>query len=387
MDTYSDIRPYHDDEVAEVLDRLLADRELLNAMGGLRLPRLHRYFPKLIRPLVSATLRYQMRNVRSIADFQAIVKGYMDTMIEGSTRDFSTGGTVRLQRDQAYLFISNHRDIALDPAFVNYALYHNDMDTVRIAIGDNLLSKPFAADLMRVNKSFIVRRSAKGPRQMLAAFKQLSSYIRFSLQQEKSSIWIAQREGRAKDGNDATEVALVKMICMSQDKSREDFGEFIAGLNIVPVSISYEWDPLDAAKAQELVMLESTGSYQKAEHEDLKSIATGILGDKGHVHVSFGDVLTGDFSSPAEVAAAIDEQVITNYRLHASNVLAYQRVHQDERWRELADLDISESDIQAFEQRFAAMPESYRLRAMSIYAQPILNKLALRDKQRLQEVS
>ncbi len=379
MDEFADIRPYRDSEVREVLDRLLVDRELLDAVANLRMPRANRWFPKLLRPLVSAVLRHQFRAVSSVAEFQVLVKQYMDQMIARSTAEFSVSGIDGLVPGQAYLFISNHRDIALDPAFVNYALHSHGLDTVRIAIGDNLLSKPFAADLMRVNKSFIVQRSAKGPRQMLAAFRKLSNYIRHSLQEEHSSIWIAQREGRAKDGNDTTEVALVKMIGMSQSKGSESFAEFASALNIVPVSISYEWDPLDAAKAHELAQIERDGSYQKAEHEDLKSIGAGIVGDKGHVHVHFGAPLRGDYADAAALAAALDQQIIGSYRLHSSNVLAYMRLFDDQRWRELEVPKIDDAQVQAFDQRFAGMPPDYRRKALEIYARPVCNQLRLRD--------
>ncbi|CAA0110010.1 Uncharacterised protein [Zhongshania aliphaticivorans] len=385
MDDFADIRPYHDDEVAPVLAKLLVDPELLNVVANLRLPKLNRYLPWLVRPFVRWYLGRELNGISSVGDFQIVIKRYMDAMIEDHTCSFNVLGLDELAADSPYLFISNHRDIALDPAFVNYALYHQDRDTVRIAIGDNLLSKPFAADLMRLNKSFIVRRSARGPRQMLAAFKQLSSYIRFSLLEERSSIWIAQREGRAKDGNDATEAAIIKMIGMAQKKPDESFSDYINKLNIVPVSISYEWDPLDAAKAQELVHVERDGAYLKAEHEDLKSIAVGILGNKGDVHVTFGAPLSGEFSDAAMVAAKLDDAIIDQYYLHASNVLAYTSLYNDDRWQELTVPEITEQDRLNFEQRFAQIPQEFRIKAMQIYANPVCNQLRSRDLRVVEE--
>lgn len=377
MDQFADIRPYTDAEVAEVLARLLNDPELLGSVARLRLPAAYRFCPKLIRPLLRWRLRREFAGVSSVREFQEVVKRYMDQMIERSTREFTVSGCEALDPQQAYLFISNHRDIALDPAFVNYALYHNGGDTVRIAIGDNLLSKPWAADLMRLNKSFIVRRSAKGPRQMLKAYKQLSSYIRHSLLSDRASVWIAQREGRAKDGNDATEAALIKMIGMAQDKPTESFADYINALNIIPVSISYEWDPLDMAKAMELCAIERDGSYQKAEHEDLASIGSGITGDKGTVHVSFGEPLRGEFADANEVAAALDKAVIANYQLHPSNLLAYARLYDNPAWGELAEAQaLNDQHRQDFELHFANIPVQYRNKALEIYARPVLNKLA-----------
>src|SRR5699024_10445637 len=143
-------------------------------------------------PLARWQLGRQLAGVEDVHGFQLVIKKYMDAMIESTTSRFEVSGLAELSADQPWLFMSNHRDIALDPAFINYALYHNGHSTVRIAIGDNLLSKPYAADLMRLNKSFIVRRSARGPRQMLAAYRQLSDYIRHSIVTERCPIWLAQ---------------------------------------------------------------------------------------------------------------------------------------------------------------------------------------------------
>ncbi|HCS28434.1 MAG TPA: glycerol acyltransferase [Spongiibacteraceae bacterium] len=381
MDNYSNIRPYNDQEVAEVLQRLLTNAELLDTIAKLRLPRLQRWFPRLVRPLVRSVLKRQLRGVATVRELQHVIKHYMDDMIETTTTSFTVSGLENLDLRRAWLLISNHRDIALDPAFVNYALYHNGGDTVRIAIGDNLLTKPFAADLMRLNKSFIVKRSAKGPRQMLAAYKNLSAYIRHSLSEERATVWLAQREGRAKDGIDATEPAIIKMLCMSQRKGEEEFGAFIQSLGIVPVAISYEWDPCDAAKARELSLRESEGVYLKAEFEDLQSIGLGIRGQKGKVHVHFGEPLTADFATPADVAAAVDLQIIEDYRLQPSNIWAYEQQCGNDDWRRLPDDvltelgDLSEASRLAFEQRMAGIPADHRKKAVAIYANAVLAKL------------
>lgn len=381
MDNYSDIRPYNDLEVAEVLQRLLQNPELLDTIAKLRLPRLQRWFPKLVRPLVRKVLNRQLHGVSSVRQLQHVVKQYMDDMIEASTASFTVSGLETLDLSKPWLLISNHRDIALDPALVNYALYHNGGDTVRIAIGDNLLSKPFVADLMRLNKSFIVKRSAKGPRQMLAAYKNLSAYIRHSLRDECATVWLAQREGRAKDGIDATEPAIIKMLCMSQRKGEEEFGEFIKSLGIVPVAISYEWDPCDAAKARELSLRETEGAYLKAEFEDLQSIGMGISGQKGKVHVHFGEPLTAEYTTPHEVAAAVDAQIVEEYRLQPSNIWAYEQQCGKDDWRRLPDGvltelgDLSETSRAAFEQRMASIPAGFRQKAVAIYANPVIAKL------------
>jgi glycerol-3-phosphate O-acyltransferase len=328
-------------------------------------------------------LRRELAGVDTVQVFQDKVKKYMDRMVAQTTTGFATSGLDSLMANKPYLFMSNHRDIALDPAFLNYALYHNDHDTARIAIGDNLLSKPFAAHLMRLNKSFIVKRSAKGPRQMLAAYKQLSGYIRHSLDIDNNPIWIAQREGRAKDGLDRTEPAIIKMLTMAMNKESEVFADYIRHLQIVPVSISYEFDPCDGAKARELYQKAHQGSYQKAEHEDLTSIALGISGQKGNVHVSFGTPLVAEFADADEVAAEIDRQVIGNYVLHPTSFFAWYALHG-----EYPDLpcgaEAKPFDAQRyaaigaeFSARIAALPEEQRPYALAIYANAISSKLEL----------
>jgi hypothetical protein len=324
-------------------------------------------------------LRGELRGVRDVSGFQLVIERYMSRMIEDSTAGFSVSGLERLDRGQAYLFMSNHRDITLDPAFTNYALFHNGFDTVRIAIGDNLLTKPYVSDLMRLNKSFIVKRSARGPREMLKVYRELSAYIRHSIQEDGAPVWIAQREGRAKDGIDHTEPAIIKMLAMSRRNSEESFGEFIASLRIVPLSIAYELDPCDALKAAELHSMDTTGHYEKAEHEDVASIAAGIRGNKGLVHVAFGEPLGSSHETPEAVAAELDRQIIGNYRLHRTNLYAWRMLHGSEP----PDIDPAElpgsCSEAAFRQRMQAIPAAQRDYALGIYANAIASKQILRE--------
>lgn len=328
-DNFDDIRPYRDDEVCPVLQRVLANTELMIAVAKLRFPWMPIFLRRLLSPIVRRTLRRQLAGVNTVMDFQSVVAGHMEHMIATTTTSFTVSGIDQLQPDQAYLFISNHRDIALDPAFVNYALFKQAGRTVRIAIGDNLLTKDYVSDLMRLNKSFIVKRSVSGMKELLKASKHLAAYMRFSIQQEHHSVWIAQREGRAKDGRDRTEPAVIKMIALSQDRKAENLGDFVEGMHIVPVSISYEFDPCDQMKACELLAKARSGSYQKGEHEDIESIARGISGKKGAVHLAIGSPLSGAFDDIDDVVEAIDRQVIGHYRLHASNRVAWERLHGD----------------------------------------------------------
>ena len=375
-DPFADIRPYQDDDVPAVLRRLLADPELLDTVAGQRGGVVSGLPAFLRRPLVRSGLRRQLRGGQGVHGIQMVIKNYVEKMIEDTTDGFSVSGLDQLDSSRPYLFMSNHRDIAMDPAFTNYALHKGGHETVRIAIGDNLLTKPWVSDLMRLNKSFIVKRSVSGPRELLAASRNLANYIQHSLKVENAPIWIAQREGRAKDGLDRTEPVVIKMIGMSRDKSSQSFGEHIASLGIVPVSISYELDPCDALKANELNELAATGSYEKGEQEDVASIGQGIAGRKGQVHVTFGTPLGSEFENANEVAQQIDRQIIDGYCLHPTNLYAYEMLYGEHApapenlYSEKGDVSRAE-----FEARINALPEDHRPYALAIYANAVVSKM------------
>ncbi|WIO75656.1 1-acyl-sn-glycerol-3-phosphate acyltransferase [Porticoccaceae bacterium LTM1] len=383
MTDFEDIRPYNDAEVRPVLDRLLADSELHDTIAGMKYPRLSKLLPWLFRPLVAKRLKAAFASATDVDSFQKVIGHYWWALIEKQSEEIAVSGLDQLPRGKSYLYICNHRDIAMDPALVGLSLDRAGRKTMRIAIGDNLLSKPFTSDLMRLNKSFIVKRSVSGRREKLQALMQLSSYIRHSITVEQSSIWIAQREGRAKDGLDRTDTALIKMLMLSKPKE-QSFAEAAAELNIVPVSLSYELDPCDASKARELYSKKELGSYQKGEHEDLQSIYDGIVGQKGHIHVAFGRPLAGDeLESADSVAEAIDRQVLKNYHQHPTNLIAYEllngnddRVDALKKVLDLSDEQWSEARVR-FEARIAAMPAEHREYAIAIYANPVVSQLEL----------
>lgn len=372
-EAFDEIRPYRDEEVREVVARLTSDKEFINIILRFKFPKLANT-PLAIpmRWLVSRELSKRLAKINSIHDLQVYVGDYMAQMIASTTQGFTVEGLNDLEAKGSYLFISNHRDIAMDPAFVNYALHVTGRDTVRIAIGDNLLKKNYVNDLMRLNKSFIVQRSAKGIRQMMAAFNLLSRYIHHSIKEETQSIWIAQKEGRAKDGIDRTDPAIIKMFCMAEKKSGKPFSESIADLKIVPVALSYEYDPLDVEKSRELVQKQQEGHYAKGEFEDINSIARGIAGFKGKVHVAFGTPLTGEFADADAVAAAVDEQIRQLYKLYPSNYLALETLN------EVGDFELPTFDARTkatFNERLAACPEAYKHQWLNLYANPVKNYL------------
>jgi len=380
-DPFADIRPYRDDEVPAVLARLVRDPEFADVLLRMRLPRIAHVWPGFGRLLIRLALARIFRGVRSVADFQALVGNQLRPHMARVASSLTVSGLDRLERGRGYLFIGNHRDIAMDPALVNLMLHDYGYDTVRIAIGDNLLSKRFASDLMRINKSFIVKRGITGRREKLAAFQQLSSYIRHSVVDERCSVWIAQREGRAKDGIDATDTAILKMLALSRGAG-QDFAAALAELHPVPVAISYEFDPCDRDKAHELHELRAQGEYRKAEHEDLQSIYRGIMGAKGRVHVAFGTPLAGaELADDQTLAAAIDRAILRDYRLCATHFLAHELLHgpdpRAQRLRAmLADPGWPASE-QRFRERLAEVPEAERDLFLAMYANPLRRRLDL----------
>lgn len=323
MGSFDSIRPYHDHEVTEVLKRVAADPGFLNVIIRYRYPALAGPLGWLLRPLAAWRLRKEAAKINSVAALQARVAPYVEHSVKKATDGISFSGIENLGGEQPHLYLANHRDIVMDPAYVNYALFQAGIPTPRLAIGDNLLQKPFVSDLMRLNKSFIVPRSVTGRREKLDAFQLLSSYINHSLLEDKCSIWIAQAEGRAKDGDDRTDSAILKMFHMSQRDL--EFGPAVARLNLTPVAISYEYDPCDLDKARELHVRATTGSYQKQPGEDDASIAKGITGYKGRVHVHFARPITSGFEDAKQLAGQIDQVIWQDYRLFPVHYLAWQQ--------------------------------------------------------------
>lgn len=378
MNQFDDIRPYSDAEVAPIIDRLLENKEFLATVTRFRFPSLPDFFVSLILPIVRQFLKKQAHQIRTVKDFQILIKRYADRMLRETSSGLTVTGKRHLNINKNYLFISNHRDIAVDPAVINLALYECDFTTLQIATGDNLFTKSYVSDLMRINKSFIVNRSATKPREKLKAAKLLSAYIYHVATELKDNVWIAQREGRAKNGIDKTNSAVIGMLALNKPKSVE-LCEYIRELNIVPVSISYERDPCDIAKAKELYAHKEFGVYQKQEHEDACSIAKGITGFKGRVHVAFGKPLSGNYNTTDEVVAEIDHQIISNYVLQASNCIAYQELHGSlpeniviTHQRVPFDEANFLTEIQQFRQHLAQCDEAYRDILLTMYANPIV---------------
>ena len=384
MNQFDDIRPYRDSEVPDTLVRLIADNEFIDLLLSRKMPALMGLIPFIVQPIGRFLLRRNLRklamHVKSVQDLQFHMTTSLKNILDKTTDGYSFGGLDQLDAKKSYLFISNHRDIALDPAMVNLALHTVNLDTVRIAIGDNLLKKPFASDLMRINRSFIVKRSATGRREKLDALKTLSSYIRHSIVNEKVSCWIAQAEGRAKDGNDRTETALLKMLALSKTK-QQSFADAISELQLMPVALSYEYDPCIVEKANELYAASQGQTYVKTEFEDLDSIQKGFVGYKGRVQVNFGEPISQLSENADELALEIDRQIHCLYQLFPTNILAWQMQEEretatvellkqywpDENWAEAQD---------KFNAHLELMPEAQRELVINIYAAPVIKQLA-----------
>ena len=377
MEKFDAIRPYRDNEIKEVLERLLTDSDFLRSVANFYYPRLTSVLPPLMQWLARSKLRSQLKDVYTVRSMQDVIAEYMDKMIHDTTTKLTHSGMHNLDEGKNYLFISNHRDITMDPAFVNYMLYHAGYETLQIAIGDNLLKEPFVTDLMRLNKSFIVQRSLKG-RELLQSLKLLSEYIHHCIHSGQN-VWIAQREGRAKDGVDKTDPALLKMLAMSRrDLS---FGQSLSELHLIPVAISYEYDACDILKAEELYAIQKDGSFTKNERTDIHSIVTGMIGFKGHVHVAFGSELEIDSDEPEAIAELIDGQILKNYRLSDANYIAAEMLQKEGVVVDHAlatviqEKSISESNRRAFSSRISAIQSKLMRHLLFGYANPLVNKL------------
>ncbi len=377
MDKFREIRPYRDHEIRPLLDRLIHDPEFLDSITGFYYPRLVRLAAPLMRALARRKLHRQVQGVHDVATMHDVIAQYMNKIIRETTTGLSSSGLDRLAKDRNYLFVCNHRDIAMDPAFVSYLLYYENIPALQIAIGDNLLKKPFVSDLMRLNKSFIVQRSLKG-RKLLKSLSLLSQYIHHCID-NRENVWIAQREGRAKDGIDQTDPALLKMLAMGRRDL--ELGASLAQLHIVPLAISYEYDACDVLKAEERYQIETTGSFNKTDGSDIEAIVAGVTGFKGQVHVAFGEELDISSDDPEHIAQQIDAQIIGNYRLHAVNFIALELLVKRGLLSPDAVAAVPRHDPdpdarETFLKRLASVKPKLRPCLLFNYANPVLSRYA-----------
>lgn len=322
--SFDAIRPYNDDEVRGAIDNLLHDRQFSHILKG--------FVPFLPLGVSRGLLRLATVGINSTLGFQL---RFMKPLVKHILRRCSTGYSFVhpgiAPGPERYTFLSNHRDIVLDSAILDVMLHDDKFPTTcEIAIGDNLLIYPWIRTLVRLNKAFIVQRSLP-MREMLRASQTMSRYMRYAISEKHENIWIAQREGRAKDSSDQTQVSLLKMLAISGDEGTAGAIESIWALNVVPLAISYEFDPCDYLKAQEFQLKRDNPAWKKSKQDDLQNMKTGIFGQKGHVHYQTGRPVNewiGSLSDLPEkeffqaVAQRIDSEIHQSYRLYPGNYVA-----------------------------------------------------------------
>ena len=372
---FDTIRPYHDEEVNEAIKSIMHDPMMNTVM-------------QFIYPQETEAERTDiLTKVHSTQDFQGNVAYFgLQKILKQSSDGLSNTGFEKLDKNTPYLFISNHRDIFLDTSLLNYILYEKGLILTASAIGDNLVKIPFLNTIAKINRNFLVLRGLS-PREMLQSSKLMSEYIQELLRIENRSVWIAQREGRTKDGNDATNPGILKMLSMAAEK--ENLVDYFKKMRIVPVSISYEYDPTDSLKLPELLAKINKEVYVKHEKEDFNSILNGLLGQKKHIHFHAGDVIDKELDSIANIenanqlvkaiAQIIDKQIISNYKLWPSKYIAYDLLYNTDKYAS----HYSQSDKQAFEVRIATKVDAHIPQSkqcfLEMYANPVTNKAALLD--------
>ena len=369
---FSDIASYDDDQVAIKLNELESNEDFHNFISSLIFPRSHKYFSKINRIYLRRKFKQIFSDCNSIDQFQDCLAPLVTKMIDKTTDGFTYSGVENLT-EKPTLFVGNHRDISLDPAFLNYLLYTQGLSTVRIAIGDNLLDDGYAEMLMRLNKSFIVHRNIKGVKETLRKLSKLSAYINHSLMKDKESIWIAQREGRANDGNDFTDEGVLKMLYLDQRKALSVY-EWVRSVNLTPIVISYEYDPLDYVKARGWDYQDSL-TLEEINKSDIKEMSTGIFGYKGRVHLHICKPISDPVDTTRHLAEMIQREIINNYRIWPTNQAALDLLPEINIQQENIDT-ISEmpSKISMLEKRCANLKPEERNEFLMTYARPIVNK-------------
>lgn len=381
---FDPIRPFNDDEVKQAFNELIEDRQFSKLIKG--------YLPWLPKIMRGGALKFvfKLSGVRTLLDFQMrFMKPVVEAVIKRSMTDIQFGGRPAPDTKGRYTFVSNHRDIVLDSALLDVLLMNNQYETtVEIAIGDNLLIYPWIEKLVRLNKAFIVRRSLT-PREMYKSSQLMSEYIHFAVNEKRENIWIAQREGRAKDSSDHTQASVLKMLAMGVPEGTT-LVESLKDLHIVPTTISYEYDPCDYLKAKEFQLKRDNPKYRKSRQDDLENMKTGIMGFKGHVVYECAPCINewlDDLEGLAsgyffdEVARRMDKEIHRGYHLFPGNYIALDllegtRSHSDHYTSEdeatfdkyikgqLDKIDIPDKDV-----------EFLRERMLTMYANPVRNKV------------
>ena len=372
---FEDIRPYYNHEARESTLQLIEDPIFFKLVNYL--------WPKMSMKEV----REQADKVFSNLDFQL---QFMHAAIRTIVAETSTGLTSRgfehLDNNESYLFIANHRDILLDSAILQILLVENNFSTSEITFGNNLMDKGFITEFGKLNRMFTVLREGTS-KELYEISRKLSSYIRHTLVDKKTSVWIAQRNGRTKDGFDCTQTGLLKMLNIS---GTDNFKKNYAQLKIVPLTISYEYEPCDALKAEELYLSSLHTNYQKSQGEDLNSIITGIKQNKGRIHLTVGkpiinelhlcDNSNNDNERIKKLASLIDKQIYNDYKLWPVNYIAADLVDKSYKYADKYTDKEKELFMNYVSQSLANIggdKESLRHQFLKIYSNPVSAKKLL----------
>ena len=373
MDPFKDIRPYSDSEVDQVLHSLTSNESVINALMGLQLSGIASKIP-FVKFFVKQKLNSQIKNIQTIDDYQIIFKDLMEKVVKESIASFKVSGLERLNKNDSYLYISNHRDISLDAALLAFHLHKSGFRTFNIAVGNNLMEETWASDLFRLNKSFIIQRSGGSKKEIYSGLSLASQFINQSVFQDNTSVWIAQKQGRAKDGIDETDPALLKMIHLTERKLQPE-ASYFNSLKVVSVSISYEYDPNDKLKAKELDLLQSNSEYVKEKDEDLKSIANGIIGLKGNVNINLSEPMKfAEGDNYQMISNKISQSIISSYKLHASNYAACNLLGLDFTQDKYKAEEIAQAEKE-LNQRAQSLEAGARSKLLEQYANPVIRQI------------
>lgn len=365
------IRPFYDAEANSAI-REIVDDPMMDAMMSFTFPNDTKEHWKDL-----------MLHTHSLRDFQInFIYPGVKKVLEKSSDGLSIGGFEKLEPNTAYLFISNHRDIILDTSLLNASLYENGLVLTTSAIGDNLIKQPFLYTLSRLNRNFAIKRGLQG-RALLESSQIASAYIKKSLLKENRSVWTAQREGRTKDGNDATHRGVLKMLTLSEE-GKNPF-EYFEKIKVVPISISYEYDPTDILKMPELLAKSRDEKYVKSENEDFLNLLRGIMGTKKRIHIQVNGVLDEEIAEIAksesnlsdklsQLASVIDQKIWSGYKLWPSNYIAHDLLYGNEEYASF----YTEEEKNAYEKRLKSKVDTSNdlmvKNFLSMYANPVNNQ-------------
>ena len=372
MQRFDAIRPYYDAEINKAIQKVV-HHPMMKALMNFTFP-----------DADDEVWKEQLKKTHSIRDFQCnFIYQSVQQVLKRSSDGLTTSGFEKLEKNTSYLFISNHRDIILDTSLLNASLFDHDLVMTASAIGDNLVKKAFLDVLAKLNRNFLVQRGLS-PREMLQSSKLMSEYVGQLLLRENRSVWIAQREGRTKDGNDATHPGVLKMLAMGNDE--DNLMNYFKKIKIVPVSISYEYDPTDALKMPQLKAEANNEIYIKEKNEDFMTLLSGIMGQKKRIHIHVGDILDKETDTIASnhensnkqiqaLAQAIDDSILQSYHLWPTNYIALDLLNKSNEYKSF----YTENEKSLFERRLEMKIDENNpvelCAFLNMYANPVINKM------------